>query len=91
MEFLNTFLPIILYIVAIILLVILIVLALRFIKILDRVEEVVDNLHYPVWLEVLNKKVKFGALKEMWPTTKSSVGVGEVYVDGETLKVKMSV
>ena len=43
MEFLSSFLPICLYIVAIVLLVILIILGLRVIKLLDKVDRVVDN------------------------------------------------
>lgn len=43
MEFLNSFLPIVLYIVAIILLIILIMVGLRLLRILDRIDVIVDN------------------------------------------------
>ena len=48
MEFLSTFLPIILYIVAIVLLVILIILGLRLLKLLDKVDALVDNIEEKV-------------------------------------------
>lgn len=48
MEFLSTFLPIILYIVAIVLLVILIILGLRLLKLLDKVDVLVDNIEEKV-------------------------------------------
>ena len=43
-AFVNIFLPVILYIVAIILLIILIIVGLRLIKILDKVDAIVDNI-----------------------------------------------
>jgi uncharacterized protein YoxC len=43
MEFLSSFLPICLYVVAIVLLIVLIVLGIRLIKVLDKVDKVVDN------------------------------------------------
>lgn len=43
-AFANIYLPVILYIVAIILLIILIVVALRFLKILDKIDGIVDNI-----------------------------------------------
>ena len=43
-AFVNIFLPVILYIVAIILLIILIIVGLRLIKILDKIDGIVDNI-----------------------------------------------
>ena len=54
MEFLSTFLPIILYIVAIVLLVILIILGLRLLKLLDKVDALVDNIEEKVMPKVEN-------------------------------------
>lgn len=48
MEFLSMFLPIILYVVAIILLVILIILGIRAIKVLDKIDALVDNIEEKV-------------------------------------------
>ena len=48
MEFLNSFLPICLYVVAIVLLIVLIVLGIRLIKLLDKVDKVVDNVEKKV-------------------------------------------
>ncbi len=43
MEFLNLFLPVLLYILGIILLIVLIILGIRLIQILNRVDSVIDN------------------------------------------------
>lgn len=55
------------------------------------VERVVSSLHYPFSIDITsNKKVVLKANgKAMWPTTKSEVGWGGVYVDGDVLKVNM--
>ena len=47
-EFMNLFLPIILYIVGIILLIVLIILGIKCIGILDKVDRVVDNIEEKV-------------------------------------------
>ena len=43
MEFLTSFLPILLYVVAIVVLVVLVVLGIRLIKVIDKVDKLVDN------------------------------------------------
>lgn len=55
------------------------------------VERVVNSLHYPFSIDVSSdKKVILKANgKAMWPTSKSEVGWGGVYVDGDVLKVNM--
>jgi hypothetical protein len=55
------------------------------------VERVANSLHYPFSIDVnTNKKVVLKANgKDMWPTSKSEVGYGGVYVDGTTLRVNM--
>ena len=55
------------------------------------VERVVNSLHYPFSIDITSgKKVILKANgKDMWPTSKSEVGWGGVYVDGDVLKVNM--
>ena len=48
MDFLNTFLPVILYIVAIILLIVLIIVGIKVLKILNRVDSIVDDVESKV-------------------------------------------
>lgn len=48
MEFLNLFLPMILYVVAIILLIILIILGIKCIEILNKIDRVMDNIEEKV-------------------------------------------
>ena len=55
MEFLNAFLPILLYVVAIILIVVLIVIGLRIINILDKLDVLVDDVQEKV--DTLNSAV----------------------------------
>ena len=55
------------------------------------VERVANSLHYPFSIDInTSKKVILKANgKDMWPTSKSEVGWGGVYVDGTTLRVNM--
>ena len=48
MDFLNEFLPVLMYILGIVLLIILIILGIRLIQILDRAEKVLDNIENKV-------------------------------------------
>jgi hypothetical protein len=55
------------------------------------VERVINSLHYPFCIDIDSSgKVILGANgASMWPTSKSYVGWGDIYVDGDVLKVNM--
>ena len=55
------------------------------------VERVISGLHYPFSIDINSsgKVILKANGKSMWPTSKSDVGWGGVYVDGTTLRVNM--
>lgn len=77
MEFLNEFLPIILYIAGIVLLIVLIILGLKAIRILDDVEEIVEDAQ--------DKLDEFeGAISLLSKTANSFAGISSSIVTGIT-------
>lgn len=75
MEFLNEFLPILLYIAGLVLLIVLIILGIKAIKILDNVEEVVED--------VQEKVEEFdGAISLLSKTANSFAGISNSIVSG---------
>ena len=80
MEFLNDFLPILLYIAGIVLLVVLIILGIKAIRILDNVEDLVDD--------VQNKVDELdGAVTVLTKAANSVAGIGSSVVMGITTAI----
>ncbi|MDO4996706.1 MAG: hypothetical protein Q4E69_05965 [Bacilli bacterium] len=73
LDFVNVFLPMILYICGIILLIVLIVLGIKFIGVLDKVDKVVDNIEN----KVNSLNTAFSLIDK---TTDSIVGIGNTVV-----------
>ena len=77
MEFLNDFLPILLYIAGIVALIVLIILGIKAIRILDNVEDLVDD--------VQEKVDSFeGAITLLSKTANNFAGIGSSIVNGIT-------
>jgi len=80
MEFLNEFLPIILYIAGIVLLIVLIILGIKAIKILDNVEDIVEDAQ--------DKLDEFeGAISLLSKTANSFAGISSSIVTGITTAI----
>ncbi len=80
MEFLNEFLPILLYIAGIVLLIVLIILGIKAIRILDNVEDLVDD--------VQEKVDSFeGAITVLSKAANSFAGIGNTVVSGITAAI----
>ena len=80
MEFLNEFLPIILYIAGIVLLIVLIILGIKAIKILDNVEDIVEDAQ--------DKLDEFeGAISVLSKTANSFAGISSSIVTGITAAI----
>ena len=80
MEFLNEFLPIILYIAGIVLLIVLIILGIKAIKILDDVEDIVEGAQ--------DKLDEFeGAISVLSKTANSFAGISSSIVTGITAAI----
>jgi uncharacterized protein YoxC len=80
MEFLNEFLPILLYIAGIVLLIVLIILGIKAIKILDNVEDMVED--------VQDKIDEFdGAISLLSKTANSFAGISNSIVSGITAAI----
>lgn len=77
MESLNLVLPVVLYVVGIILLIVLIILGLKCIKILDKVDRVVDNIEEKV--NTFN-----GAISIMGKFSDSIASIGDTLIFGIT-------
>ncbi len=80
MEFLNVFLPIVLYLVAIALIIVFIIVGIKLINLLDKVDRVVDN--------VEDKINSFnGALAVMTKTADGIASIGDSVINSVSLGV----
>jgi len=80
MEFLNEFLPILLYVAGIVLLIVLIILGIKAIKILDDVEDIVEDAQ--------DKLDEFeGAISLLSKTANSFAGISSSIVSGITAAI----
>ena len=80
MEFLNVFLPIVLYLVAIVLIVVFIIVGIKLINVLDKVDRVVDN--------VEDKINSFnGALAVMTKTADGIASISDSVINSVSLGV----
>lgn len=78
MEFLSSFLPILLYIVAIILIIVFIIVGIKLINVLDKAEKVVDNVEEKV--NSFN-----GALAVLNRAADGVANIGDSVIDGVSL------